>query len=246
MNRTEKTNKFLFDVDGTLTPSRGTIKPEFEDWFHDFCLHNRVYLVTGSDYPKTLEQLGADICSSVQRVYNCSGNEIWSNGHKIGQNDWNLNEAAESWLLNALSESKFPLRTGNHIEKRTGTVNFSVVGRNATLGERLLYRDWDQKTNERMTIAQHFNEQFPELQAQVGGETGIDIFKKGCDKGQVLKDFNKNDKLYFFGDRTEPGGNDYPIAHAIENTTGGSVFKVDGWQQTFETLQYFVEAKIAE
>ena len=29
--------KFIFDVDGTLTPSREKIAPEFERWFLDFC-----------------------------------------------------------------------------------------------------------------------------------------------------------------------------------------------------------------
>lgn len=246
MTQTKKKNKFLFDVDGTLTPSRGIIDPEFEDWFHNFCLHNRVYLVTGSDYAKTLEQIGFDICVSAQRVYNCSGNEVWVSGHNIGKSDWELSEDAEQWLLGELSESKFPLRTGNHIEKRTGAVNFSIVGRNATLGERIMYRNWDQETNERMVIAQKFNDLFPELQAQVGGETGIDIFRKGCDKSQVLKDFASNDKLYFFGDRTDPGGNDHSIACAIDARPDGRTFKVNDWRQTFETLSYLVEAKVAE
>ena len=44
--------KYIFDVDGTLTPSRQPIMPEFKDWFLDFCKHNEVYIVTGSDYPK--------------------------------------------------------------------------------------------------------------------------------------------------------------------------------------------------
>ena len=67
-------NKFIFDVDGTLTPSRQTINPEFKEFFKTFIASNKVWLVTGSDYPKTLEQLGADICEGVVTVYNCSGN----------------------------------------------------------------------------------------------------------------------------------------------------------------------------
>ena len=30
---------FLFDVDGTLTPSRGRIDPDFEQWFLKFIAH---------------------------------------------------------------------------------------------------------------------------------------------------------------------------------------------------------------
>ena len=50
--------KFIFDVDGTLTPSRKQIEHEFWAPFLIFCRHNDVYLVTGSDRQKTLEQLG--------------------------------------------------------------------------------------------------------------------------------------------------------------------------------------------
>ena len=63
-------NRFIFDVDGTLTPSRGIIDKEFEKFFLKFCYENYVYLVTGSDYDKTVEQLGKEICEKVERVYN--------------------------------------------------------------------------------------------------------------------------------------------------------------------------------
>ena len=62
-------NKFIFDVDGTLTPSRQTIDPEFKKFFLRFIKDNKVFLVTGSDYPKTVEQLGADITENVVTVY---------------------------------------------------------------------------------------------------------------------------------------------------------------------------------
>lgn len=52
---------FAFDVDGTLTPSRQQIFPEFEQWFFKWISFiqskgHSVLLVTGSDYAKTLEQ----------------------------------------------------------------------------------------------------------------------------------------------------------------------------------------------
>ena len=54
------TIEFVFDVDGTLTPSRGEIDPEFKQFFDKFCIKNNVYFVTGSDKAKTVEQLGED------------------------------------------------------------------------------------------------------------------------------------------------------------------------------------------
>ena len=69
--------KFIFDVDGTLTPSRGKIDPDFLQFMLYFAGINDVYLVTGSDRDKTLEQVGEQICTTVKRCYNCSGNSVW-------------------------------------------------------------------------------------------------------------------------------------------------------------------------
>ncbi len=63
-------DNFVFDVDGTLTPSRGKIDLEFGKWFLEFCNDNPVYLVTGSDKPKTAEQVGEQIYNAAVSVYN--------------------------------------------------------------------------------------------------------------------------------------------------------------------------------
>ena len=40
-------NKYIFDVDGTLTPSRQQIDHDFEKYMLDFSDKEDVYLVTG-------------------------------------------------------------------------------------------------------------------------------------------------------------------------------------------------------
>jgi len=190
--------RFIFDVDGTLTPSRQKIDPTFHDWFLNFTKENYVYLVTGSDYPKTVEQLGKKLCESVERVYNCSGSDVYEHGKNIYTTDWTLPDDARNWLNIKLDESRFVLRTGLHIEERPGMVNFSIVGRNATLGERKFYVKYDQEHNERNKLAKQFNKEFPNLQAVVGGETGLDIFEKGNDKSQIIKDFDPHNDIYSF------------------------------------------------
>ena len=108
------------------------------------------------------------------------------------------------------------------------------LGRNASLYERKQYADFDEENKERIKIAKAFNMMFPDLQATVGGETGIDIAPRGADKSQILRDFKEEDTIHFFGDAMFEGGNDYPLAVAIKN--GGS-FGVSGWQETWKLLQ---------
>lgn len=235
-------NKFIFDVDGTLTPSRQKIDPEFKEFFKSFIVSNKVFLVTGSDYAKTVEQLGADICESVVTVYNCSGNDTWFKGKRVNSKPFEAPKELYDFMNGWLQTSSFPLRTGNHIEERTGTINFSIVGRNCTLGERKMYVKHDIENRERESIAFQINLDFPGITATIGGETGIDIYRKGCDKSQILEDFNKDDTIYFFGDKMEQGGNDWPLAAKLNHQR---CYNVKNWRDTMERLHYFQEAKIA-
>ena len=229
------THSFIFDVDGTLTPSRGTMDKAFKEFFLDFMEKNPTYLVTGSDYIKTIEQVGQDICEKAIACYNCSGNSIWRHGEEVYSSEWKMSEKAKNWLGKHLVESKFGCRTGNHIEDRPGLVNFSIVGRNATVGERKLYVGWDRETNERVKIAEEFNKAFPGLMAQVAGETGIDIIPKGYDKSQVA---NKVDgPILFFGDKMKPGGNDYPLARALRPRKDSAAVEVRDWKDTLKYLR---------
>jgi len=230
-------HNFIFDVDGTLTPSRGKIDDDFKKFFVEFCSNNNVYLVTGSDKPKTVEQIGEDLYGMAKRVYNCSGSEVWEGNKRIKTNDWKIPYHVKTWLLEKLEESKFPLRTGLHIEERVGMINFSVVGRNATIGERKLYVKYDKEHNERNYIADLFNKEFIDLVARPGGETGIDISPKGKDKSQIIYDFHQNDTLHFFGDRMDSQGNDYPLKKVIIDNDLGLAIQVNGWQDTWEKLK---------
>ena len=206
------------------------------------CKHD-VYLVTGSNREKTIEQIGLDVYNRAKRVYNCAGNDIYERGNLVYRNPWTLPDDARRFLLDELDYSQFTLKTGNHIEKRSGCVNFSILGRNALFEERKIYKEWDKLMNERIDIANRFNLEFPELFAFVGGETGIDISSKGSDKGQIIRDFSFDDELHFFGDRMDEMGNDYPLAVEVKKR-GGYTYHVKDWEDTRTRLEEFSESPL--
>jgi phosphomannomutase len=232
---------FIFDVDGTITPSRKMIDLTFKKWFNEFCKKNKVWLVTGSDKNKTVEQIGEDTYNLCHTVYNCNGNDVWQGKKHLYTNEWRLKDKPHEWLSEQLTMSDFPVRAGLHFEHRPGMVNFSVVGRNATHEQRQHYVKWDKDTNERNDIAAVFNSIFTDLEAKVGGETGIDISMKGMDKSQILKDVTKGDELHFFGDAMHPEGNDYPLAQAILDKQLGFCYNIQNWNNTWKLLKDYVD-----
>ena len=224
--------KFLFDVDGTLTDARKTIDQEFEQFMLRFVNEHECVIVTGSDRSKTLEQIGLQLTNAFEKVYHCSGNHVFIGSKEHHKNTWTLTQEQRNFLQEQLDKTDYPEKTGNHIEQRTGTANFSIVGRNADWDQRARYAEWDKHHMGRQLVSLAFNEVFDDVIAQVAGETSIDIFPIGCDKSQVLNNYKSN-KTIFFGDNCFPGGNDYSAAQASTK-----YFQIDnGYRQTWKILK---------
>ena len=228
--------KFIFDVDGTLTDSRQQIDLSFEAFMIKFCCQYDVYLVTGSDREKTVEQVGLDVCYRAKRVYNCSGADVYEKNVNVYKSDWTISDKVKKFLQDELDYSQFPIRCGNHIEERPGGINFSILGRGegVNLADREEYVKWDRNTGERVLIADRLKNQFPNLNVQIGGQTGLDISDN--DKSQILRDFSLDDDIHFFGDMMQEGQNDYPLAKAVDKM-GGTNYIVSSWQDTYKKLK---------
>ncbi len=112
-------------------------------------------------------------------------------------------------------------------------VNFSVLGRNATLGQRAQYVKFDTEKKERKKLRTKLSKKFPDLEVHIGGETGLDIFPKGHSKAQIREKING--KIIFFGDAIYPGGNDYALSKILSNDD--VIHKVKNWEQTWKILK---------
>jgi phosphomannomutase len=232
-------NKFIFDIDGTLTPSRGVIDKAFEKWFIDFMKYNDVYFVTGSDSEKTIEQVSEDIFKKAKYSFNCSGNEVYQLGSLIYKNSWKCPDDLWLWLEDQLYQSKYQPKYGKNFEERTGMLNFSIVGREAIGKQRTDYYTWDLINKEREYLAEYINTHWENITCSVGGETGIDIFEKGHDKAQIIKWFDRNDSLIFFGDRIDPNGNDWTLAQSIIDNDMGLCYNVKDYNETWDILKNY-------
>ena len=230
--------QFIFDVDGTLTDSRQQIDLSFMAYMIVFACKYDVYLVTGSDRAKTIEQVGLDLYNRSKKVYNCSGSDVYVKDKNVYRSQWKPTRRLINFLSDELDYSTFPHKTGNHIEHRPGGINFSILGRGEdSMKHRKEYVKWDINTTERTLMADRIRSEFPDLKTQIGGETGLDI--SDSDKSQILTDFNPEDEIHFFGDMMLEGQNDYPLAKALKEM-GGFPHHVKNWEDTRTRLSEFM------
>ena len=221
---------YLFDVDGTLTAARSPIDKDFKQFFGRWVNKvrergNEVFLVTGSDKPKTIQQLGTDLYRCVNGVYQNGGNQFFIRNSLISESKWGMSPHLHLDLLMIVEKSRWAGTANVNLEERTGMVNFSTVGRAATPDQRKEYYEWDKIHGERKKIAGWLSRRYPRLEFAVGGKVSIDIFPKGKDKSQILKDMTG--ETIFFGDRCFEGGNDYPIAMKSDK-----YHQVENWKET--------------
>lgn len=108
------------------------------------------------------------------------------------------------------------------IENRLSQVTFSALGQ--TAGTEAKYA-WDPDLQKRQAIVAKCREKLPDFLYEIGGTTSINVAAPGMNKEfgmtHLLEELKvtKSDVLYF-GDMTQPGGNDYPVvAMGIDTIT---------------------------
>jgi phosphomannomutase len=234
---------YIFDVDGTLTPSRLMMTENFAKFFDKWSNKNKYYLVTGSDLDKTKEQLPIAYIDRARAIFTCCGNQMWRDNELIYDNKFELTPKLKNTLEVVLMSNQYPYRYGNHIEDRGSMVNFSIVGRDCTQEQREDFFKWDEEKSERKKISTFLKHKFKDLDAVIGGQISIDIYPKGMDKSQIvehIEDIEEKycpDKYIFIGDRTMEGGNDYPLAKLMTGKCFRDFYQTEGPEQTRQILE---------
>ena len=216
------TTLILFDVDGTLSESRKIIKDEMVDCLRKIKEKKNITLgiVGGSNFEKQVEQLKEENLNLFDYIFSENGLVAFYKGELFNKTSIkdNLGEENIKKLINTslhyMSQIDIPIKRGNFIEFRNGMINLCPVGRSCTSKEREEFFEFDKKEKIRENMVKYLNNELSDLNLQysIGGQISIDVFPIGWDKTyclQFVKD--KFDEIYFFGDRTMKGGNDYEI-----------------------------------
>lgn len=115
------------------------------------------------------------------------------------------------------------LQSGDEIiENRLSQVTFSALGQKAGTEEKYA---WDPDCRKREKIVARAKELAPEFMFEIGGTTSINAVKPGMNKAfgmmHLMEELGvAREDILYFGDMTQPGGNDYPVLEmGIETIT---------------------------
>lgn len=214
----------LFDIDGTLTEPRSEISDDLEAFIYEQIKPRaQIGIVTGADLDKIFEQLkGPKILKEFDFVFPENGLVQIEKGVEVFKQDIvkHLGEATIqrfiNYVLTYLGHLDVPIKRGKFLEFRNGMMNICPIGRQCKFEERKVFSDFDKKHRVRDKMIQDLKDQFPDVDLvySIGGQISFDVYPRGWDKSYCL-DFlvNKNQfkEIHFFGDKTEPGGNDHEI-----------------------------------
>ncbi len=117
--------------------------------------------------------------------------------------------------LDFLEEYAISDVSGNFLSYRGSLVNWSMIGRDSDDELRAKFQALDRDLNIRNKLRDSLRVRLDTsglgaIECALGGSTSIDIYPKGWDKTHCLQHFKGAD-VWFWGDRCNPGGNDYTI-----------------------------------
>jgi HAD superfamily hydrolase (TIGR01484 family) len=230
---------YLFDIDGTLTPPTKFMEEDFIYFFLEWSENKDFFLVGGSSHSSLTSQLPCSITKRAQGVFSSMGNQLRVDDSLIYSHEWKPSVALLSSLLEWRMKSPYPVKKKKYLEARVGMLNFSIAGRESSHREREDYFNWDTLHRERESVACDLSEKFPKLDIRLGGMISLDIQPKGRNKSQALRwvrELNKYNNLFYFGDKGFKGGNDYDAKLNIKKYKDGKFYDVKDCAHTKKIL----------
>ena len=221
-----------FDIDQTLNIAKTPIPDASADLLTQCLDHFEICPISGQKFdqfliqivnrltkatPEQLSHLHLFVAQGTQYYHYNTENKDWDQVYNYPLTDEQVAEITKA-IETAARELGYweedKLMEGDEIiENRLSQVTFSALGQKA--GTDVKYA-WDPDHKKRDAIVKRAKELAPDFEYEVGGTTSINAFVPGMNKvfgmTHLMEELKveKEDILYF-GDMTQPGGNDYPV-----------------------------------
>lgn len=221
-----------FDVDQTLNIAKTPIPDDIADLLTQCLDHFEICPISGQKFdqfliqivdrlkkatPKQLEHLHLFVAQGTQYYRYDAKKKDWTQVYNHPLTDEQIHNITEA-IRTAAEELGYweadKLQDGDEIiENRLSQITFSALGQKA--GTEAKYA-WDPDCKKRKAIVERCKELAPEFEYEIGGTTSINAFVPGKNKvfgmNHLMKELKvKKSDILYFGDMTQPGGNDYPV-----------------------------------
>lgn len=247
-----------FDIDDTLNVAKTPMTSEMAGVFAQLLDYYPVCVISGQKLDQFLIQILAPmgLLATTPRLKNlhlmvAQGTQYYvydgpANGMAVDMDNWRqvysypMTPEQTNKIEEAITQAAKELGlwidnpAGEIVENRSSQVTYSALGQSAKPENKY---PWDPDHKKREAIARRAHELAPEFEYEIAGTTSINVFLPGMDKTFGMTKLmeqtglDKSEILYF-GDMTQPGGNDYPVVKmGIDTVT------VKKWQDTMYALE---------
>ena len=230
-----------FDIDQTLNVAKTPITDDIAELLVKCLEHFEICPISGQKFdqflvqivnrlpnpsPELLEHLHLFVAQGTQYYRFNASKKDWEQVYNYPLTDEQVKKISETIEKSARElgyweEDK--LKDGDEIiENRLSQVTFSALGQKAGTEEKYA---WDPDCKKREKIVARCKELAPEFDYEIGGTTSINAITPGMNKvfgmTHLLEELGvKKSDILYFGDMTQPGGNDYPVVEmGIETIT---------------------------
>lgn len=231
-----------FDIDHTLGPSKVPIPKEVAMLLMELMKKFEICVISGRSFEQFLAQVIGQLpipdaellkhlhCLPAQgtQYYRFTDEEGWEKVYAFYLRDEEVKKIFA--IVKQVAKEMGYWRKENRengdviLENRKSQVTFAAIDTGADIEVK---RAFDPDCSKREAMIVRMRELAPEFEYKLGGNTSIDITLPGMDKSFGMKrlieelGISKSEILYF-GDMTQPGGNDYPIVQmGIDTVTVG-------------------------
>jgi HAD superfamily hydrolase (TIGR01484 family) len=240
----------VFDLDGTLTPSKAPMRKDMAAVLARLLEKKLVAVIGGGSYQQFRDQFVREanfprallrrlflfpVCSTMSYRYEHEWKKVYAKTFSPRQKKKILSAFREAFHKAGYHHPKKTY--GKIIEDRGSQITFSAVGQDvvAMLGVRrgvAIKEAWRDKSDVRPQLMAVLRKLLPGFTVRSGGLTSIDVTKHGIDKAYGVRQIRKHlhvpiKRMLFIGDALYPGGNDYAA-----KKTGIDCLRVDGPEDT--------------
>jgi hypothetical protein len=217
----------IFDLDGTLAPSKSSLDVEMASLLRDLLEVVDVSIISGGAWLQFERQVLSNLPKNAllnrltilptcgTKFYQFKGE--WKNLYSEDFTDDEKRKIVSS-LKDAIEKAGYQVEQtwGDIIEDRGSQITYSALGQQAPLEQK---EKWDADFAKRKKIKEILDTLIPEFSVRIGGATSIDVTKPGIDKAYGIRKLRdilgiSIKEMIFVGDALFVGGNDYPAKQA--------------------------------